>query len=99
MASKEEKSAAFEEIKERFGLDALKSEQLDILTSIIRNEDCVGVLPTGYGKSLPYQIAKVVASTMGNEFHKIIVCSTLISMMQDQVARLQNFGSGLKSYV
>lgn len=47
MASKEEISAAFEEIKEKFGLDALKSEQLDILTSIIRNEDCVGVLPTG----------------------------------------------------
>ncbi|XP_061168807.1 uncharacterized protein LOC133178055 [Saccostrea echinata] len=58
MASKEEVSAAFEEIKENVGLDALKSEQLDILTSIIRNEDCVGVLPTGYGKSLPYQVAK-----------------------------------------
>lgn len=73
MALKEEISAAFEGIKDKFGLDSLKSEQLDILTSIIRNKDCVGVLPTGYCKSLSYQIAKVVVSTMGKEFHKVIV--------------------------
>ncbi|XP_022303939.2 ATP-dependent DNA helicase RecQ-like isoform X1 [Crassostrea virginica] len=96
MASRSTVAAAFERVKDKFEVKRLKDEQLDILTAIMRGDDCVGVLPTGYGKSLPYQVSKMVANELGIEFHKVVVCSPLISLMQDQVARLQSFGHIMK---
>lgn len=34
----------------------LKDEQPDILTCLVQKRDCITVLPTGFGKFLPYQI-------------------------------------------
>ena len=39
-----------------FSVERLKKEQLIILQSMLAKKDCIAVLPTGYGKSLPYQI-------------------------------------------
>ena len=39
-----------------FSVEGLKKEQLIILQSMLAKKDCISVLPTGYGKSLPYQI-------------------------------------------
>ena len=39
-----------------FSVEGLKKEQLIILQSMLANKDCIAVLPTGYGKSLSYQI-------------------------------------------
>lgn len=51
-------------------------------------KDCLAVLPTGYGKSLPYQIAIPQQRAVGREPKKIIVCCPLIALMKDQVERL-----------
>ena len=40
----------------------LKNEQITALKSFILKRDVVGVLPTGYGKSVIYQLAPLVAS-------------------------------------
>jgi superfamily II DNA helicase RecQ len=39
---------------QQFKVDRLKAEQKIILQALLSGEDCVAVLPTGYGKSLPY---------------------------------------------
>ena len=75
MASRSTVAAAFERVKDKFEVKRLKDEQLDILTAIMRGDDCVGVLPTGYGKSLPYQVSKMVANELGIEFHKVSISS------------------------
>ena len=86
MVSNSSVEEAFEKVKHLFGVERLKTEQLSILTSIIGGEDCVAVLPTGFGKSLPYQGARSVSNELSLEFHKVIVCPPLVSLMQDQVS-------------
>ena len=41
---------------QQFKVDRLKAEQKVILQALLSGEDCVAVLPTRYGKSLPYQL-------------------------------------------
>ena len=43
-------------ILKSFGVSELKMEQKVILDALMESKDCVGILPTGYGKSLPYQL-------------------------------------------
>ena len=50
---------ASEEILKLFKIEKLKEEQSAILKCIIEGRDCMAVLPTGFGKSLPYQMAVV----------------------------------------
>ena len=58
MASKD--SNKFEEILKSvgslFSVKSLKKEQENILNELIAKKNCMAVLPTGYGKSLPYQM-------------------------------------------
>ena len=86
-----------------FSVEGLKKEQLIILQSMLTKKDCIAVLPTGYGKSLPYQIFLPVVrelqkcyedAVIGTEYaaylgDRIIVCCPLVALMQDQVQRLQ----------
>lgn len=37
-------------------IDSLKDKQNEILEAIVNGESCIAVLPTGYGKSLPYEL-------------------------------------------
>jgi superfamily II DNA helicase RecQ len=39
-----------------FDIKELKPEQREILNSLSRKKDCLAVLPTGFGKSLPFQV-------------------------------------------
>ena len=48
--------AAVTEICAIFNVESLRKEQQTILDSLISKKDCMAVLPTGYGKSLPYQM-------------------------------------------
>jgi superfamily II DNA helicase RecQ len=43
-----------------FGVDKLKDEQRTIIECLIDKKDCMAVLPTGFGKSLPFQIYSLV---------------------------------------
>ena len=84
-----------------FSVEVLKKEQCEILKSMLAKKDCFAVLPTGYGKSLPYQIfLPVVRELQKCETvipikddtdieDRIIVCCPLVALMQDQVQRLQ----------
>ena len=81
-----------------FKIDKLKSEQREILNCLLSKRDCVAVLPTGYGKSLPYQIYIPVARTLHQDVGKIIVCCPLISLMEDQVMKLSNLEGVTAAY-
>jgi len=40
----------------QFSVETLKREQQEMIKSLLEKTDCMAVLPTGYGKSLPYQM-------------------------------------------
>ena len=82
---------------QQFKVDRLKAEQKVILQALLSGEDCVAVLPTGYGKSLPYIPVLKELKREGDNFtcdensKKLIAlaCCPLIVLMEDQVRRLR----------
>lgn len=83
-----------EEVLKKFGVKCLKDEQRMILDCVLDKKDCVAVLPTGFGKSLPFQAYLPVKRALlrDDSFGKVIVCCPLVSLMQDQVRKLTSIG-------
>lgn len=75
-------------LKETFGHQAFRLEQLNIINSILDGEDTLAIMPTGGGKSMCYQVPALFLDGI------TIVISPLISLMSDQVANLANNGVG-----
>lgn len=71
-------------IKKYWNLDSLKDKQMKIITNFINGRDVVGLLPTGYGKSMCYLIPPLVEKKI------IFIISPLISLMEDQKEKLIN---------
>lgn len=69
-----------------FGFPDFRPGQREIIDAVLDGRDCIGVMPTGAGKSLTYQLpARILPGT-------VVVISPLISLMKDQVDALQRFG-------
>ena len=62
----------------------IKPLQYDIVNSIVKKKDTIGILPTGYGKSVCYQLPYLL-----NPNNVVIVISPLISLMEDQKDKLE----------
>ena len=76
----------YETLKTYFGYDAFRPGQEKLITTLLSGRDVLGIMPTGAGKSLCYQIPALTFSGL------TIVVSPLISLMQDQVQTLQRRG-------
>lgn len=73
-------------LKRYFGYDAFKSGQEELISNILQGKDVLGVMPTGAGKSICYQIPAAMLPGV------TLVVSPLISLMKDQVDTLRQVG-------
>jgi ATP-dependent DNA helicase RecQ len=81
-----EKRTALEVLRETFGFDSFRGQQLAIIEHVIAGGDAVVLMPTGGGKSLCYQVPTLVRAGLG------VVVSPLIALMKDQVDALRQAG-------
>ena len=73
-------------LREVFGYPSFRPGQEAIISTVLDGRDCVGVMPTGAGKSITFQIpARLLGGTT-------LVISPLIALMKDQVDALSEVG-------
>ena len=73
-------------LKKYFGFDSFRQGQREIIEKILEGRDVLGVLPTGGGKSICYQLPALMKDGL------TLVVSPLISLMKDQVDALREDG-------
>lgn len=76
----------FEILKSIYGYDSFRDGQEELIDSTLEYRDVLGIMPTGAGKSICFQIPALMFEGI------TIVVSPLISLMKDQVAALNQAG-------
>ena len=69
-------------LKEVFGFDSFRAGQEEVIEAVLAGRDTLGVMPTGGGKSLCYQVPALMQDSL------TVIVSPLISLMKDQVDSL-----------
>lgn len=75
-----------EVLRQYWGHEAFRPMQEEIIASVLDQKDTLALLPTGGGKSICFQVPGLIQSGL------TIVVSPLISLMKDQVQRLNKMG-------
>lgn len=75
-----------EVLKKHFGHDHFREGQSEIIDALLQGRDAFGVMPTGSGKSICYQVPALMREGIA------LVVSPLISLMKDQVMALKASG-------
>lgn len=78
--------AALEALTRYFGYDSFRPGQQGIVEALLAGRDVLGVMPTGAGKSVCYQIPAALSPGV------TLVISPLISLMRDQIDALNDLG-------
>ena len=73
-------------LQQYFGYSAFRKGQEELIDSLLSGRDALGIMPTGAGKSVCYQVPALMLPGV------TLVVSPLISLMKDQVAALIEAG-------
>lgn len=73
-------------LKQFFGFTSFRPGQEEIITSVLQHQNTLGILPTGTGKTLCYQLPTYMKQ------QPTLIISPLISLMDDQVMQMKMKG-------
>ena len=77
---------AIDVLKSTFGYDSFRPGQKELAEAVLAGRDVMGIMPTGAGKSICFQIPSLMFGGL------TLVISPLISLMLDQVLSLKEYG-------